>query len=54
MALSGYEYINKKTFLSFILVMNEKEFTFYNLFKVLLKDIKLKLIILCIILEYHR
>ena len=37
MVISGYDFNNKKTELCcFILIMNEKEFTFYNIFKVLL------------------
>ena len=37
MEISGYVFNNKKTELCcFILIMNKKEFTFYNIFKVLL------------------
>ena len=37
MVLSGYDFNNKKTDLCcFILLMNEKEFTFKNIFKILL------------------
>ena len=37
MEISGYAFNNKKTELyCFILIMNKKEFTFYNIFKVLL------------------
>ena len=38
MVLSGFEYISRKTCICcFILLMNEKEFTFLNVFKILLK-----------------
>ena len=38
MVLSAFEYISRKTCICcFILLMNEKEFTFLNVFKILLK-----------------